>query len=134
MIAFRLCTCAGVRVRSLSVLLIEDDALVALLLEDLLAEMGHVVCATAATEIDAINAARHHRPDLMISDVRLHSGNGISAVAKILRDRPVPHIFLSGDAAGVLECRPDAIVLRKPFRPAALADALERALKAATPI
>jgi CheY-like chemotaxis protein len=75
-------------VRPLNVLVIEDDALIALLLEDLLAGMGHVVCATAATEAEAISAAHLHRPDLMIADVRLRSGNGVSAVLEILRAGP----------------------------------------------
>jgi CheY-like chemotaxis protein len=118
-------------VAPLNVLVIEDDALIALLLEDLLAGMGHVVCATAATQAEAISAAHCHRPDLMIADVRLRSGNGVSAVTEILRAGPVPHVFLSGDPADVVARCPDAIVVAKPFRPSLFAKAVDRALKAA---
>src|ERR1700719_4544619 len=57
--------------KALRVLVIEDDALIAMLLSELLAGMGHDVCATAATEADAVTAATRHRPDLMIVDARL---------------------------------------------------------------
>ena len=83
------------------------------------------------TEVEAITAARRYKPDLMIADVRLRAGDGISAVTEILRGGAVPHIFLSGDAEGVLARRPDAIVVRKPFRQSSFASAVETALKAA---
>ena len=38
---------------------------------EILAEMGHGVCAIVATEAEAITAALQHRPDLIIADVRL---------------------------------------------------------------
>lgn len=117
--------------KSLKVLVIEDDALVGVLLAELLAGMGHVVCATAATEAEAISAAQRHRPDLMIADGRLRSGDGVLAVTKILREGPVPFIFLSGDPAGVAARCPDAIVVRKPFRLSSLVSAIDGALKAA---
>ena len=114
-----------------SVLVIEDDAFISLLIDELLVEMGHVVCASVGTEVEAISAARRYKPDLMIADVRLRAGDGISAVTEILRGGAVPHIFLSGDAEGVLARRPDAIVVRKPFRQSSFASAVETALKAA---
>jgi two-component system, response regulator PdtaR len=62
------------------VLVIEDDTLIAMLLADWLAGMGHDVCATAATEGEAVIAAADHRPDPMIVDVGLGRGSGVSAV------------------------------------------------------
>jgi CheY-like chemotaxis protein len=129
-IAFRLQGCACTCMRSLRVLIVEDDALIGLLLTELLVEMGHVVCQTATTEAEAIGAAHRQRPDLIIADGRLRSGDGVSAVTEILRQGPVPHIFVSGDPAGIVARRPNAIVLRKPFRQSAFANAIENAFKA----
>ena len=84
--------------KTLRVLVIEDDALIAMLLSELLAGMGHDVCATAATEAEAVTAAAHYRPDLMIVDAGLGRGSGVSAVEEILQAGPVAHVFISGDA------------------------------------
>ena len=119
--------------KALRVLVIEDDALIAMLLSELLAGMGHDVCATAATEADAVIAATRHRPDLMIVDARLGGGSGVSAVEEILRAGPVAHLFISGDAEKVQTRQPDAVVVRKPFREAELARAIDTALAAALP-
>lgn len=118
--------------KNLRVLIIEDDGLITLLLESVLERMGHQVCATASTESAAIDAALRHAPDLVIADARLSSGNGVSAVAEIVRARgeKVSYLFLSGDTAEITARLPGAITLKKPFREAALAEAIERALDA----
>jgi CheY-like chemotaxis protein len=117
--------------KALRVLVIEDDALIAMLLSELLAGMGHDVCATAATEAEAVSAATRHRPDLMIVDAGLGRGSGISAVEEILRAGPLAHVFISGDAGRVQTRKPHAVVIRKPFREAELARAIDLALAAA---
>jgi CheY-like chemotaxis protein len=121
------------RMKNLRVLIIEDDGLIALLLESVLKQMGHEVCATVSTERAAIDAAHRWAPDLVIADARLHSGSGVSAVEKIIRARgeKVAYLFVSGDTAGITARLPGAITLRKPFRETALANAIERALEAA---
>ena len=116
--------------RALRVLIVEDDAIISMLLAELLAEMGYEVCATAATEAEAVAAARRDKPNLMIVDARLRGGSGVSAVEEILRAGPVPHIFLSGAPGSVRALRPDAVVIGKPFRQAELVGAIEIALAA----
>ncbi len=111
----------------LRILVVEDDVLIGMLLADMLGEMGHVVCSVEATEANAIAAAAQHKPDLMIVDVRLHVGNGISVMEHILRTNFVPHVFVSGDIRGVMKSRPGAIVIEKPFTELTLARAIERA-------
>ncbi len=124
----------GVRIyklmKSLRVLVIEDDALIAMLLSQQLEGMGHDVCATAATETEAVIAASRHRPDLMIVDAGLGCGSGVAAVEQILRAGPIAHLFVSGDAERVKTRKPDAVVVRKPFRQADLARAIDSALAA----
>ena len=116
--------------KALRVLVVEDDALIAMLLAELLSGMGHDVCATAASETEAVIAATRYDPDLMIVDSRLGRGSGVSAVEEILRAGPLAHVFISGDAERVRVRKPDAVVVRKPFREAELARAIEMALAA----
>lgn len=113
--------------KPLRILVVEDNALLALVLEELLVGMGHQVCATASTEVTAVNAADQQKPDLMIVDVGLRQGSGISAVDQICRLRPTPYFFLSGDAGRIRATKPDAIVLQKPFRLDDLAKTMDRA-------
>jgi CheY-like chemotaxis protein len=117
--------------KALRVLVVEDDALIAMLLSELLAGMGHDVCATAASEAEAVIAAIRYDPDLMIVDAGLGRGSGVSAVEEILRAGPLAHVFVSGDAESVWRRKPDAIVVRKPFRETELARAIDMALAAA---
>ena len=115
---------------ALRILVVEDEAIIAMLLTEVLQGMGHSVCATAARESDAVAAAIRCKPDLMIVDARLGEGSGISAVERVMRVWPVPHLFVSGDIAGVHARKPDAVVIQKPFREADLALAIQRALEA----
>jgi hypothetical protein len=53
------------------------------------------------------------------------------AVAEIGRTRPVPHVFVSGDISRINALDPNAVVLKKPFREADLAQGIQRALNGA---
>ena len=120
--------------KALRVLLIEDDALISMLLAELLAGMGHDVCATAATEADAVAAAIRYRPDLIVVDDDLGQGggSGVSAIEEILRTAPVAHVFVSGAPGTVQALRPGDVVVRKPFREADLVRAIDITLDGAT--
>jgi DNA-binding response OmpR family regulator len=112
------------------VLVVEDDAMIASLLAEVLEGMGHEVCAIEATEADAVIAADRCRPDLMIVDARLGEGCGVSTVDRILCTGFVPHVFVSGNALRVQAMKPGALVIQKPFREADLARAIQCALRA----
>ncbi len=113
---------------TLRILVVEDDAQIGMLLAELLAGMGHDVCAIAATEAAAVAAAIRCRPHLMIVDVQLGEGSGVAAVNEILRSGTVSYVFISGDAAAPKALKPDAVVVQKPFRELDLARAMQRAL------
>ncbi len=116
----------------LRILIVEDDELIGVMLAEMLDDLGYAVCAVETTEADAVNAASHHRPDLMIVDARLGAaGCGVSAVEEILRNGFVPHVFMSGNILRVKALRPRAVTLQKPFRKAELTRAIEHALDAA---
>jgi len=117
--------------KALRVLVVEDDAMIGMLLAEMLEAMGHDICAIEATEVDAVAAAVQFRPNLMIVDVRLDDGSGLAAVEEILRTGPVPHLFVSGDTSRVRALRPGAVVIQKPFRESDLARAIQCALGAA---
>lgn len=115
----------------LRIIIAEDEAVIALLLGEVLAGMGHSICATVSTADEAIAAAARYRPGLLIIDASLAVGDGLTAVETILENRFVPHIFTTGNALRVRQLKPDAIVLEKPFHEAELAEAIASALSQA---
>jgi DNA-binding response OmpR family regulator len=114
---------------ALRVLIVEDDAMIGLLLAEMLGEIGYDVCAVATTEDDAVADATRCRPGLLIVDEHLQEGSGLSAVSRILRTRPVPCVFISG--APVYPKRPGATVLQKPFLEADLIRAIQHVVSTA---
>jgi DNA-binding response OmpR family regulator len=98
---------------ALSVLVVEDDAVIGMLLAEMLEEMGYIVCAVVATEEDAVADAARCKPGLMIVDEQLREGSGVSAMERILQTDRVPCVFISG--APVHRTRPGANILQKPF-------------------
>lgn len=110
------------------VMVVEDEPVLAALFGELLESMGYDVCAIEATESSAVAAARRCKPDLILIDVQLGLGSGISAIVAILSDGFVPHVFCGGDISCVRAMRPSAIAIQKPFRVSDLAWAINRAL------
>lgn len=110
------------------VLVVEDDAMIGVLLGEMLEGMGYDVCGIEATETDAVTAAARYRPDLMIVDVQLGDGSGVSAIDTIQRAMPVPHVFVSGDIARLRALKPGSIAIQKPYRESELALVIQRAL------
>ncbi len=116
----------------LRILIVEDEAIIALLLGDLLADMGHDVCATASTAAEAVAAAAAHRPELMIVDVNLAGESGIASVDAIQAQRPTPCIFVSGDDHVLATLAARGEVLSKPYQPQQIARAIAQACAAET--
>jgi two-component system, response regulator PdtaR len=114
--------------KRLRILIVEDEAVIALLLGETLESMGHEVCAIEGTQAGAIAAARRCRPDLLIVDERLGDGSGLAVVDEVLRDRPVPYIFASGDVFRVQRVMPHAVVMEKPYHAVELARAIGKAM------
>jgi CheY-like chemotaxis protein len=104
------------------VLIIEDEALIALDLEGLLQRAGATSFSFATSEGEAVAAAREHRPDIITSDVTLLEGTGPAAVA-IIRSTMgrIPVLYISGTAPDCCGSDPLTRALRKPLdRPAAV--------------
>jgi two-component system, response regulator PdtaR len=114
------------------VLIVEDEALIAMYLKMLVTELGYEVCACTASAAAAIAAAEAHRPDVVLMDVQLANGScGIEAAREIYSRQAVCSIFLTGNLDEVnrkaaLPYEPIASV-GKPILPVALQQALEKA-------
>jgi len=114
--------------RALRTLVVEDDAIIGGLLAETLEGLGHTLCALENNVANAVAAASHWRPDLMIVDVGLGEASGIIAVKEILRSGFVPHVFVTGDTLRGVPLGPDAVLIQKPFRVSDLDHAIQRAL------
>lgn len=84
---------------STSVLIVEDDSIIAWHLRSMVERLGFAVCATVATEQAAVDAARQHEPAFVLMDVRLAGGgDGVRAAEAICAARAVPVIFCTAHA------------------------------------
>jgi DNA-binding NarL/FixJ family response regulator len=116
----------------MSVLIVEDEFLLADTLEDQISHEGYTVCAKALTAHDAYDRAVEHRPDIVFVDVRLAGiVDGISAARMIRRSHKCAFVFLTayGDTQTTERIRgevPGAVLLNKPATQAEIADALRR--------
>ncbi len=105
-------------------LIIEDEPIIALLIEEHLRGLGFVTFDFAASEADAVAAALLSCPDFITADIRLAEGCGIAAVETICAGRPIPVVFITGTSWEVRDRLRDAVVVEKPFAPAELERAL----------
>ena len=116
---------------SLKVLVVEDEALVSMLVEDMLTDLGCSIVGPAAEIEEALRLAGSAEIDAALLDVNL-GGRPIFPVADALKARGVPFAFASGyGAAGLEDGHRGAPILQKPFRQADLERALEGLLPAA---
>lgn len=102
-----------------SVLIVEDEFLIADLLISMVERMGLTVCGTAATADEATAMARHHQPGIVLMDVRLQgSRDGVDAALEIHEQVGSRVIFVTGsqEAATVARIHLDhpAAILFKP--------------------
>src|SRR5262249_16282521 len=114
----------------LRVLLVEDEIMVAMMVEDILTELGHTVVGTAMQLEAALALARGAAVDVAILDINLEGGVQTTKVAEILRSRRIPYIYSTGyGRAGVEGGAGNTIVLPKPFTDADLENALAEACR-----
>jgi|tagenome__1003787_1003787.scaffolds.fasta_scaffold20976684_4 CheY-like chemotaxis protein len=108
-------------------LIIEDDAVIAMSIEDELRDLGYSSIEIAVTEEEAIQAAAKAQPDLLTCDGRLLSGSALRAVRKIQASCSVPVIFITGDPDRVPGWFPRTRVVAKPFSSSELCSAVQHA-------
>jgi CheY-like chemotaxis protein len=115
--------------RHVSVLLVEDEVLIRMMISDMLAELGHRVIAEAGSIDEALPIAASAEFELAILDVNLN-GAKITPVAGVIKARNLPIIFATGYGfAGLPEDFTNYPALQKPFQVEALAKAIDEVWK-----
>lgn len=107
--------------KGMRILVVEDEAMIAMALECTLEGFGCEVVGPATCLDDAIVLARDQTMDGAILDVNL-AGKKVFPVAEILAERNIPFVFTTGyGSAGVREINQDRPVLQKPYQARSLA-------------
>jgi CheY-like chemotaxis protein len=116
------------KLNALRVLVIEDEAMIAMLIEDMLAELGCAMLGPAADTARAFAMIEEAKFDAAILDVNL-GGERTMPVAAILKSKGIPFVFATGYGASGIDAEfDDRPVLTKPFRNADLEAALRSLL------
>jgi CheY-like chemotaxis protein len=113
----------------LQILVVEDESMVAMMIEDMLEDLGHHVVATVGRMPDASELVLSAGADLAILDVNLN-GAETYPLAASLASRKIPVIFATG--YGSLGIKPEwssVPVLQKPFESRELAEAIDHAIR-----
>lgn len=103
-----------------SILIIEDEPLIALDIEQMVENLGHSVTGIARTHTEALAAVKEQKPGMILADIQLADGSsGIDAVKDILGTINVPVIFITAFPERLLTGeRPEpAFLVTKPFHP-----------------
>jgi DNA-directed RNA polymerase specialized sigma24 family protein/CheY-like chemotaxis protein len=114
-----------------SVLIIEDEPLIALDLRVVVEELGHAVVGMARTHKQAVAAIAKTQPGLILADIQLADGSsGLDAVNEILGEVSAPVIFVTAYPERFLTGAPPepAFLIAKPFSVDSLKAVISQAL------
>ncbi len=114
-----------------TVLIIEDEPIIALDIEAMVQELGHEVIGIARTHKEAVATVTMRSPGLVLADIQLADGSsGLEAVNEILTAIDVPVIFITAYPERLLTGdKPEpAFLITKPFKPEAVKAAISQAL------
>ncbi|WP_439407932.1 response regulator [Bradyrhizobium sp. DASA03076] len=111
-----------------SVLLVEDEVLIRMMIADMLDELGHEVVAETGSVDEALGLAAHVDVDFAVLDVSL-AGRQVTPVADLLVARKLPFFFASGYGSnGLPKKYQHHPALQKPFQMQGLAEMIENLL------
>ena len=111
-----------------SILIVEDESLIAMMLEDFLDELGYAVAGVADTVMLGVERVEAGGIDLAILDVNLRGGQPSWPVADALADRGIPFILATGGHTAAPPARhAGAPTLAKPYTLADVARVVEAA-------
>jgi CheY-like chemotaxis protein len=111
---------------SRSVLIVEDEPLIAMMLEDFVDSLGHRVAGTVDCVADALSCVAQGGFDVAIVDLHLRDGEAAWPVADALAERGIFYLFSTGGyTAQVPDRHRDAPTLPKPFTIAGVEAAID---------
>lgn len=114
-----------------TVLIIEDESIIALHLQAIVNGLGHEVAGIVRTHREAVQRAGEVETDLILADISLADGSsGIDAVKEILEQQSVPVIFITAFPERLLTGeRPEpTYLITKPFEPETVAATIWQAM------
>lgn len=114
-----------------SVLIIEDEPLIAMDLEGIMEQLGHRVLGIARTHREALDLARDQDIGLILADIQLADGSsGLEAVNELLRSVRAPVIFITAFPERLLtgERAEPTYLITKPFQPSLVSALASQAL------
>jgi len=111
----------------LKVLIVEDDLMMADMVEEILSQNGYEICGIAPTVVEAVALGRRHKPDLAVIDMRLaDGGHGPDAAAQLAASARLGILYATGNTSQVmLTAATGDACLSKPYRDVDLLRALE---------
>ncbi|MBV5268756.1 MAG: response regulator [Afipia sp.] len=112
-----------------SVLLVEDEVMIRMMVADMLEEIGYTIAAEAGDIDEAVRLVQVTDFDIAILDVNVN-GKVITPVAEAVQLRGLPFVFATGyGAQGLPEKFRDRPTIQKPFQIETLARTIESVLK-----
>lgn len=106
------------------ILVVEDEDLIASVMQEMLVDLGCAKVSVAASVEDALAILRDHRPHAAVLDLNLGGNSGLR-LAQVLADAGIPFVFATGyDRHGIADEWISRPILQKPFNLGTLADAL----------
>ena len=109
-------------------LIIEDEPMIAMMIEEALRDCGFTSFDLAASSEEAISFAKALCPDLITADVELNPGCGIETVNVICAGPSIPVVFITGTPGKVISDMPLHPLVMKPFTAATVKSAVNIAL------
>ncbi len=110
------------------ILVVEDEALIAAMVEDMLKDLGAVVVGPASTIEKGLALAGSEAIDVALLDVNVRDQR-IDPVADVLRGRGIPMLFATGYGSNIFADKRTCSWIDKPYTQETLASALAKVLR-----
>ncbi len=115
--------------RKRRILVVEDEAMISMLLEDMVLDCGAEIVGPVAKFDDALELAHRAEFEVAVLDLNLN-GTLSNPIAEVIRERGIPVIFATGYGAdGLLDRFRDCPTLQKPFSQQDFAEAVAAACR-----
>jgi two-component system chemotaxis response regulator CheY len=117
-----------------SILIADDLSFMRMIQKEILTERGYIIAGEASDGIEAVEKYKNLRPDLVLLDITMPNMNGLEAMRKIFAFDPKARVIMCS-ALGQQNLIVDAIkagvkdFIVKPFKPARVLSAIEKALR-----